>query len=86
MFKWLFTYWLNPTDTPYIQSKLNLWSFVNIRTFKIKITNIITYMILGLNNLKFKYIQVYYKNLSFEYVYIYNFIFLLGILLTLFIL
>lgn len=85
MFKWLFTYWLNPTDTPYIVSKLNMWSFVNIRTFKIKISNMITYMILGLNNLKFKYIQVYYKNLSFEYVYIYIVSILLGLLLLLFI-
>lgn len=86
MFKWLFTYWLNPTDTPHIMSKLNMWSFVNIRTFKVKISNMITYMILGLNNLKFKYIQVYYKNLSFEYIYIYSFVILLGVLIILFIL
>lgn len=85
MFKWLFAYWLNPTDTPYILSKLNMWSFVNIRTFKVKISNMITYMILSLNNLKFKYIAIYYKNLSFEYIYIYSFVSLLGLLSILFI-
>jgi len=42
-------------------------------------------MILSLNNLKFKYIQIYYKNLSFEYIYIYTLSILLGLLILLFI-
>jgi len=83
MFKWLFSYWINPTDTPYIMSKINVWSFINIRTFKVKISSIITYMILGLNNLKFKYIQIYYKNISFEYIYIYTILILIWIVLFL---
>jgi len=70
MFKWLFYYWLNPTDTPSIESKLNLWAYVNIRIFKIKVTNQIVYYILGLNNLYLKKLKIFYKNLSFELFYV----------------
>jgi hypothetical protein len=70
MFKWLFFYWLNPTDTPSIESKLNLWAYINIRIFKIKVTNQIVYYILGLNNLYLKQLKIFYKNLSFELFYI----------------
>ena len=70
MFKWLFYYWLNPTDTPSIESKLNLWSYINIRIFKIKVTSQIVYYILGLNNLYMKKLKIFYKNLSFELFYI----------------
>ena len=70
MFKWLFYYWLNPTDTPTIESKLNLWAYINIRIFKIKVTNQIVYYILGLNNLYLKQLKIFYKNLSFEFFYI----------------
>lgn len=70
MFKWLFYYWFNPTDTPSIISKLNLWSYVNIRIFKIKATNTMVYYILGLNNLYLKKLKIFYKNLSFELLYL----------------
>ena len=70
MFKWLFYYWLNPTDTPSIESKLNLWSYINITIFKIKVTSQIVYYILGLNNLYMKKLKIFYKNLSFELFYI----------------
>lgn len=70
MFKWLFYYWLNPTDTPSIESKLNLWSYLNIRIFKIKVTNQIVYYILGLNNLYLKKLKIFYKNITFELFYL----------------
>ena len=70
MFKWLFYYWLNPTDTPYIESKLNLWSYINIRIFKIKITNQLMYYILSLNNLYIKQLKIFYKNLPFSLFYV----------------
>lgn len=70
MFKWLFYYWLNPTDTPSIESKLNLWAYINIRIFKIKVTSQIVYYILGLNNLYLKELKIFYKNISFELFYI----------------
>lgn len=70
MFKWLFYYWFNPTDTPSIISKINLWAYVNIRIFKIKATNTMVYYILGLNNLYLKKLKIFYKNLSFDLLYL----------------
>jgi hypothetical protein len=69
MFKWLFYYWFNPTDTPAIISKLNLWAYINVRMFKMKATSTIVYYILGLNNLCVKKLKIFYKNLSFELFY-----------------
>jgi len=88
MFKWLFYYWLNPTDTPSVESKLNLWAYVNIRIFKIKVNNQIVYYILGLNNLYLKKLKIFYKNLSFElfYIKLLNYLVLLVIALSIFIL
>lgn len=88
MFKWLFYYWLNPTDTPSIESKLNLWAYINIRIFKIKVTSQIVYYILGLNNLYMKKLKIFYKNISFEFFYIklLNYIVILIILCSLLIL
>jgi len=88
MFKWLFYYWLNPTDTPSIESRLNLWAYVNLRIFKIKVTSQIVYYILSLNNLYLKQLKIFYKNISFElfYVKLLNYIALFAILLSLIIL
>jgi len=85
MFKWLFYYWLNPTDTPAIESKLNLWAYINIRIFKIKVSSQIVYYILGLNNLYMKKLKIFYKNLSFElfYLKLLNYLVLLVILFSL---
>nr|YP_009512638.1 ymf70 [Uronema marinum]AXJ93330.1 ymf70 [Uronema marinum] len=85
MFKWLFYYWLNPTDTPAIESKLNLWAYINIRIFKIKVTSQIVYYILGLNNIYMKKLKIFYKNLSFElfYLKLLNYLVLLIILFSL---
>lgn len=84
MFKWLFYYWLNPTDTPSIESKMNLWAYLNIRIFKIKVTNQIVYYILGLNNLYLKKLKIFYKNISFElfYLKLLSYLVVLIILLT----
>ena len=69
MFKYLFKYWNNVTDTPYVISKLNLWFYINIRVFKIKLYTYIAYFIVGLNNLKFKKIQIYYNLYDFEFFF-----------------
>jgi len=88
MFKWLFYYWLNPTDTPSIESRMNLWAYINIRIFKIKVTSQIVYYILGLNNLYMKQLKIFYKNLSFElfYIKLLNYIIMLTILFSLIVL
>lgn len=85
MFKWLFYYWLNPTDTPSIESRLNLWAYINLRIFKIKVTSQIVYYILGLNNLYLKQLKIFYKNISFElfYLKLLNYLVLFVILLSL---
>lgn len=84
MFRWLFLYWLNPTDTPYITSKINLWSFVNIRLLKTKCSNLITYFVLGLNGLSLKNLKIFYKNNSFFLVYMKLFYLLLSTIVILF--
>ena len=73
MFKHIFKYWYNVTDTPFIISKVNLWSYVNVRLFKFKLSNTLTYFILAINNLKQKEIKVLYKDFTFESLF--NFLF-----------
>jgi hypothetical protein len=82
MFKHLFHYWFNPTDTPNILSKLNIWFYINIRLFKLKISSVLYYFILNLNKLNLKNIKVMYKNLKYEYIYLYN-MYILFIILVL---
>lgn len=72
MFKLLFGLNTNNCDTPSIISKINIWFFINIRIFKLKASNILSYFILSLNNLKIKKLNIYYKNLTFENIYIYG--------------
>ena len=69
MFKWLFVYWNNNIDSTSINFKLNLWSYINAKYFKVKVSNYIVYFILNLNNLYLKSIKIFYKNLSFELLY-----------------
>lgn len=69
LFKWLFLYWYNPTDTPSINSKINIWAFINIRIFKTKISNSIVYYITTLNNIQFKKIKIFYKNNNYNYIF-----------------
>ena len=69
MFKWFFYYWYSCTDLPSINFKVNVWAYVNIRIFKIKLQNYIVYFILGLNNLYLKELKIFYKNVSFEFFY-----------------
>lgn len=85
MFKWLFIHWTNQSLTPSTQIKINLWSFLNIRTFRLKISNMISYLILSLSNLSFKNINIYYKNISFEYIYIQLVVFFIFVIIVLFI-
>jgi len=70
MFKSLFAFWNNTTDTPYVQSKLNMFFFINIRIFKIKLNNYISFAITSLTSIRYKQIKIYYNLLSFEYLYI----------------
>jgi hypothetical protein len=70
MFKWLFIYWYNVIDTPSNQIALNIWTYVNLRYFKAKVSSYILYFVLSLNNLKFKKLKIFYKVLSFEYFYL----------------
>jgi len=65
----LFSYWNNTTDTPSIQAKLNMFLYINIRIFKIKLNNYINFAITSLNTLKYKQIKIYYNLLNFEYLY-----------------
>lgn len=69
MFKWLFYHWYTSTDLPSINSRVNIWSYVNIKIFKSKMQNQIVYFILGLNNLYLKELKIFYKNSSFEVFY-----------------
>ena len=69
MFKSLFLYWNNTTDTPAIQAKLNMFFYVNIRVFKIKLNNYINLAITSLSSLKYKQIKIYYNLFNFEYLY-----------------
>jgi len=69
MFKWLFYHWYTSTDLPSINSRVNIWSYVNIKIFKSKMQNQIVYFILGLNNLYLKELKIFYKNSSFEIFY-----------------
>jgi hypothetical protein len=70
MFRLLYYYWNNTTDTPYIQSKLNMFFYINVRIFKIKLNSYISLAITSLNSLKYKQLKVYYNILNFEYFYI----------------
>nr|YP_010632193.1 ymf70 [Cryptocaryon irritans]WBP62309.1 ymf70 [Cryptocaryon irritans] len=70
MFKWVFYYWYNNIDTPYINYKFNLWFYVNIRQFKFKISNYLTFFISSLNNLTFKTLKIFYKDIDFIFFYI----------------
>ena len=83
MFKWLFIFWKNNTDSIYIDSKINLWAYLNARQFKVKVSNYIYYFILNLNNLSIKALKIFYKNFSFELLYfkiIYIYVFFVVVL------
>lgn len=70
MFRWLFLYWYNSTDTPSAIAKINLWSYINLRLFKARASSSIAYYILGLNNLELKKLKIFYKNTYFDYIYL----------------
>ena len=70
MFRSLFVYWNNITDSPFTQSKINMFFYINIRVFKIKLNNYISFAITNLNSIKYKQIKIYYNLFSFEFLYI----------------
>lgn len=69
MFKSIFCYFNCITDTPFIQSKVNMYFFINIRIFKIKLGNYISLAVSSLNSLKYKNIKIFYNLFCFEYFY-----------------
>ena len=71
MFRELYHYYSNNTDTPSLVSKVNIWVFTNIRIFKLRSSAVISYLILGLDNLKVKRIKIYYKNSNVNIVAMY---------------
>ena len=68
MFKNLFVYWTTSIDTPSILFKINIWSFVNLRLFKFKISYILNYFILGLSNLEIRTLRFFYKDFNFDFI------------------
>jgi hypothetical protein len=87
VFKWIYLYWTNPTDTPFILSKLNLWTYINIKLFKIKTSQVISFFITNALALKQKYIKIFHKNFIFENFYknslIYNIFIIIFIIILL---
>jgi len=69
MFKSLFTFYSNMVDSPFVQSKINIFFYINIRIFKIKLNNFILMSISNSNNFKFKEIKVFFFLNSFELFY-----------------
>lgn len=85
MFKWIYIYWYNITDSPSNILKFNLWSYINIRLFKHKISSFIAYFILNLNNLNIKKLKIFYKNNHYDYIYKKSIIYLILVLVFIYI-
>lgn len=73
----MFYYWYNLTDTPAILSRINIFFYINIRIFKIKLNTYISYIIVALNGFKIKNIKTFFNILDFEYIYFKFFTFFL---------
>jgi hypothetical protein len=86
MFGVLYKYWYNVSDSPSNIFKINVWSYINIRFFKMKFSRNLVYFILSLKSFKINQIKVFYKDWIFEdfFYYLIKFISLL-ILFILFI-
>lgn len=69
MFKQIFFYWKNNVDTPSVIIKYNLWFFINIKIFKFKIYKNIFFFFKGLNSLKIRKLNFFFKKLLFENYY-----------------
>lgn len=63
-------YWKNNIDSVATDFKINVWAYTNAKMFKIKISAYITYFILSLNNLAVRSLKIFYKNSSFELIYL----------------
>jgi hypothetical protein len=46
-----------------------MFFYINIRVFKIKLNNYISYAITSLNSLKYKQVKIYYNLFNFEFLY-----------------
>lgn len=85
MFNVIFKYWTNLNDTPSTLFKLNLWTYINIRFFKLKYSRNILYFIQNLNGFKMNNIIYLYKDWIFEDFYFRFFKYFVIIILILFI-
>lgn len=86
MFNVLYKYWYNVSDSPSNIFKINIWSYVNIRFFKMKFSRNLVYFILSLKSLKVNQIKVFYKDWIFEdfYYFLFKFFFFLLIIVLIF--
>lgn len=81
MFNVLYKYWYNTSDSPANMFKINIWSYINIRFFKMKFTRNLVYFILSIKAFKVSAIKVFYKDWIFEDIYYYFLKFLCVLLL-----
>lgn len=86
MFNSAYNYLASIVDTPFNNFKFNIFFFMNIRVFKLKLNNFIMYMILGINSLAFRKIKVFYHLDNFLLYYFYLIILTLTIVVYIFIL
>lgn len=69
MFNSIYSYFSNLVDTSSNNFKINIFFFINIRLFKLKLNNSIVFMLNSLNSLNFKKIKVFYNFNNFTYFY-----------------
>jgi len=65
MCKNLFVYSITSSNTFSILFKSNIWSFVNLRLFKFKISYILNSLILSLSNLEICILRFFDKDFNF---------------------
>ncbi len=62
-------FFYNSTDNPSIINKLNIWSFLNLKSFKIKMQNYIIFYINSFNGFYLKNLKIFFKSFSFEFFF-----------------
>lgn len=69
MFSNIYNIWNYYTDSNYVLSKINLFFYINIKYFKVKNLNFISFFINSLYSLKLKNIKIYKNSFKFESLY-----------------
>ncbi len=70
IFKNIFYHHFYNIDSPSILNRINIFFFISIRIFKIKLYNYISFLISNLNSFKFKKISIFFGYFNFEKLYI----------------